>query len=108
MFVYSSVLTSFHSEEDSTAKAGEGCINSKAMLAANAAPAALKKLLRDSSISHSFRLLSFPAVWAGLYGRIVSKPSGSTISKKDAILQNIDKRSIILNDSQLEITQNTR
>ena len=58
-----------------------------------------------------FPLLSIailPCCWAGLYGRIVSKLLGSTISKKDAILQNIDKRSIILNNSQLKITQNTR
>jgi len=54
--VYSSVFTSFQSAAGSTASASDCEDSSNAMVVANAAPAALKKPLRDRFMS-SFSFL---------------------------------------------------
>jgi len=56
MFVYSSAFTSFQSGDGSTANASDFEDSSNAMVVANAAPAALKKPLRDRFMS-SFSFL---------------------------------------------------
>ena len=53
MFVYSSVFTSFQSADGSTASVSDFEDSSNAMDVANAAPAALKKPLRDRFMSSS-------------------------------------------------------
>ena len=72
MFVYSSVFTSFQSAAGSTASASDCEDSSNAMVVANAAPAALKKPLRDRFMS-SF---SFLLVFSSLENLMRPKPAG--------------------------------